>query len=197
MILFDGKTGDKIDELGSPAAHAGSIYSLSWDPTSRTILTASGDKTVKLWDVESRTLTREFKFGDALDDQQIGSLWTQSHVLTVSLSGHINYINPKAESTNDFVVKRLKGHNKSITALEVVGDAGVIFSASHDGLICHWNAQTGEMDVVEASGGVQQHKNQVQAMRFDEKNGLLVTVAYDDTLKFVDASQFKYVYVMV
>jgi WD40 repeat protein len=51
VILYDGKTGERLSELGAPAAHAGSIYGLCWDSTSRFILTASGDKTAKIWDV--------------------------------------------------------------------------------------------------------------------------------------------------
>ena len=57
LVVFDGKSGDKIGELGSPA-HTGGIYSLAWDPTSKMILTVSGDKTAKLWNVESNTLVR-------------------------------------------------------------------------------------------------------------------------------------------
>jgi len=51
VILYDGKTGERLSELGAPAAHTGSIYGLCWDSTSRFILTASGDKTAKIWDV--------------------------------------------------------------------------------------------------------------------------------------------------
>lgn len=132
------------------------------------------------------------KFGDSLDDQQVGCLWTGNHVLTVSLSGHINYINPLAGESADWVVRRLKGHNKSITALEVVNGTAIV-SASHEGLICHWNAQSGQMDTVVDDRGVHQHKNQVVAMRYDEVNGLIVTCGYDDMLKFIDAKDFRYV----
>lgn len=51
--MYDGKTGERQSELGAPAAHAGSIYGLCWDSTSRFILTASGDKTAKIWDVST------------------------------------------------------------------------------------------------------------------------------------------------
>lgn len=57
LIVFDGKTGDKLDEIGSPA-HSGGIYSLAWDPTSKLILTASGDKSAKIWNVETKTLVK-------------------------------------------------------------------------------------------------------------------------------------------
>jgi WD40 repeat protein len=57
LIVFDGKTGDKLYEVNNASggpAHAGSIYSLCWDPSSKLILTVSGDKSAKLWNVEQR-----------------------------------------------------------------------------------------------------------------------------------------------
>lgn len=57
LIIFDGKTGDKLDEIGSPA-HSGGIYSLAWDPTNKFILTVSGDKTAKIWNVDSKSLSK-------------------------------------------------------------------------------------------------------------------------------------------
>ena len=57
IFVFDGKTGDKLFELGKPA-HNGSVYSMCWDPTSQKILTVSGDKTAKVWDVEEQKLIR-------------------------------------------------------------------------------------------------------------------------------------------
>jgi len=36
VILYDGKTGERLSELGAPA-HTGSIYGLCWDSTSRFI----------------------------------------------------------------------------------------------------------------------------------------------------------------
>lgn len=56
IFLFDGKTGERVAELGGEGAHTGSIFSCSWSPDSKQLLTASADKTVKLWNIESRSL---------------------------------------------------------------------------------------------------------------------------------------------
>ena len=34
----------------------------------------------------------EFTFGSAIEDQQLGCLWQGDYLLTVSLSGNINYL---------------------------------------------------------------------------------------------------------
>ena len=142
---------------------------------------------------------REFKFGDSVDDQQVGCLWQNSHLLTVSLSGHINYLNPAAasgSSPSEFILRTIKGHSKSITALEVAytdSASPLIFSGSHDGVIIHWNSATGQMNSIAGSSAASQHRNQVQAIRFDQVNDQLVTCGFDDVLKFIDLKEFKYV----
>lgn len=47
------------------------------------------------------------------------------------------------------------------------------------------------MDLVN-SGAVGPHKNQVQAIRYDQANKLVLSCGFDDTLKFIDVNEFKY-----
>ncbi len=115
----------------------------------------------------------------------------------MSLAGHINYLNQQAASSSspsEFVLRTIKGHSKSITALEVAYTdraAPLIFSGSHDGVIIHWDSVTGEMNSISASS-VGQHKNQVQSIRFDQVNDQLVSCGFDDVLKFISLRDFKY-----
>ena len=126
----------------------------------------------------------------------MGCLWQNEHVLTVSLSGAINYldVSPAAEQA---VKRTIKGHTKSITALAVTADQSTVLSGSHDGVIVHWSAANGgQMDVVRAAGGVAQHKNQVQTIRCDPSAPhLAISCGLDDTLKFIDLHTFTYVYI--
>ena len=58
-MLYDGKTGDKVEELSTAeGSHKGGIYSVSWSPDGASLLTASGDMTAKLWDVNSRKVVK-------------------------------------------------------------------------------------------------------------------------------------------
>lgn len=50
--VFDGKTGEKLLELGSPA-HKGGIYGVTFSPNNSEVLTVSGDKTAKIFNAES------------------------------------------------------------------------------------------------------------------------------------------------
>lgn len=68
------------------------VSQVSWGPDSTQLISASGDKTVKLWDVGSGTAVTTFNMGADVLDQQLGCLWQKSHLLSVSLSGYINYL---------------------------------------------------------------------------------------------------------
>lgn len=68
------------------------LLQVSWSPDSTQLISASGDKTVKLWDVGAGTAVTTFKLGTDVSDQQLGCLWQGQHLLSISLSGYINYL---------------------------------------------------------------------------------------------------------
>ena len=48
-FIYDGKEGTKLGELSETNGHSGSIYSVAWSPDSSKFVTASVDKSVKVW----------------------------------------------------------------------------------------------------------------------------------------------------
>lgn len=68
------------------------VSQVSWSPDSTQLLSASGDKTAKIWDVANNSVVTTFNMGSDVLDQQLGCLWQKDHLLTVSLSGYINYL---------------------------------------------------------------------------------------------------------
>ena len=101
IFLYEGKESaliGEIQEVGGKNAHGGGIYAVSWAGNSRSILTASGDKTCKIWDVEAKKATTTFTIGTTVEDQQLGCLWSGDYMISVSLSGYINYLDPRTPS---------------------------------------------------------------------------------------------------
>ncbi|KAJ6659379.1 hypothetical protein lerEdw1_019111 [Lerista edwardsae] len=134
IFIYDGKTGEKVGALGGNKAHDGGIYAISWSPDGNHLLSASGDKTAKIWDVGANSIVNTFNMGSNVLDQQLGCLWQKDHLLTLSLSGYINYLD---KNNPDKPLRIIKGHSKSIQCLTVHKNGGksYIYSGSHDGHI--------------------------------------------------------------
>ncbi|VDK63674.1 unnamed protein product [Onchocerca ochengi] len=135
VILYEGTSGQKegelVDDQCKGVAHSGSVFALCWSPDGQHIATASGDKTIKIWDVVSKKLEKTFVIGKNIDDQQLCIVWTKVFLAGVSLSGFINILDLESDS----VSKVLKGHNKPITALAVCSEKALAFTADFEGNI--------------------------------------------------------------
>ncbi|KAM6979407.1 WD repeat-containing protein 1 [Aplochiton taeniatus] len=186
IFVYDGKTGEKIGSLGGEKAHEGGIYAVSWSPDSSQLISASGDKTVKLWDVGSSTAVTTFNMGADVLDQQLGCLWQKEHLLSISLTGYINYLD---KNNPDRPIRTVKGHSKSIQSLTVHKNEGKahIYSGSSDGHINYWDADSGENNDFSGKG----HSNQVSKIVADEANQL-VTCGMDDTVRYTSLTKKEY-----
>ncbi|XP_039281777.1 actin-interacting protein 1 isoform X1 [Nilaparvata lugens] len=176
VFVYDGTSADLVSEIGSPA-HDGGVYAVAWKPDGKQLLTASGDKTCKLWDVETKSVVSQFTMGTQVEDQQVSCLWQGDYLLTVSLSGFISYLDV---NNPDKPIRVIKGHNKPITVLTLSPDRKRIFTGSHDGYVTSWDAKTGETERVMGTG----HGNQINGMR-TVKN-FLYSCGIDDSLKQVN-----------
>lgn len=181
IILYDGKTGEKICSLGNEKAHDGGIYAISWSGDSTHLLSSSGDKTAKIWDVAANSAVTTFHFGSDVLDQQLGCLWQKDYLLSISLSGYINYLD---KNSPDRPLRVIKGHSKSIQCMTVHNDDGrsTIFTGSHDGHINYWDADSGENDALVGKG----HSNKVSSMSLDCHSNELVTCSMDDTVRYTN-----------
>lgn len=182
VYLYDGTSSDLVGEIGSPA-HKGGVYGVNFSPDNKQLLTASGDKTCRLWDVETRQMVSEFVMGPNVEDQQVSCLWQGPYLLTVSLSGFINYLDV---NNPEKCIRIVKGHNKPITVLELSEDRSNIFTGSHDGYVTKWNSSTGENERITGNG----HGNQINGMR--AHGNLVYTCGIDDSLKQIDSENNVY-----
>lgn len=108
---------------------------------------------------------------------KVSCLWQGQYLLSVSLSGFINYLDVNNPTKP---LRIVKGHNKPITVLTLSEDHSNIFTGSHDGFVTNWNAQTGENLRIDGVG----HGNQINGIK--AQGTLLYTCGIDDSVKQID-----------
>jgi len=163
--------------------HAGGIYSCSWSPDSTKLLTASADRSCKIWDAASGEAVTTFQFEKTIDNQQLGCLWQGEHLLTVNLAGHITYLN---QANPEQPHRVIKGHNKFITALVADKANGAFYTGSYDAFITRWNYESGENEILSGTG----HKNQITQLVVEGDK--LVSASMDDSVRITPTSALAY-----
>ncbi|XP_076468215.1 WD repeat-containing protein 1-A-like [Babylonia areolata] len=180
LVMYNGDM-ENPDEthFGSPA-HKGGIYELCFSPDDSEVLTASGDKTAKIFDVATGKEMCVFKMDEMArksdapwHDMQLGCLWQGDEIITVNGLGHIIY----HDRNNPQKPKRvIKGHMKPITALALSEDKRTAFTGGQEGIV-YWNVENGENDTFSGKG----HSSEVRDMTVEGDR--LYSVGVDDTLR--------------
>ena len=172
IILFDGKTGDCKSSL--PKEHKMGVYSFCWNHDGTQILSSSGDRSCKIWDVEANKCISTFSFPKDTGHMQLGCLWQGDFLVSLGLNGHLTYLD---KSNPDTPLRVIKGHNKYITSFAFDKSNNNVYTGSYDSLVVRWNVDTGDNDLVSGVG----HTNQVSGLAIQNKN--LISCGYDDTIR--------------
>lgn len=93
-IVFYDENVKKVKDIQK--AHKGSIYSCSWSPCSKYLLTASAGKTCKTWDVESGKSIKTFTFENNLNNMQMACNWVGEHLISFGLDGASYILNQES-----------------------------------------------------------------------------------------------------
>ncbi|KAG0284702.1 hypothetical protein BGZ96_010956 [Linnemannia gamsii] len=190
IFLYDAKTGDKIKELSAAEhGHTGGIFALSWSADSSRILTSSADQTAKIWDVEASSVVNTFNLADAGSNflgQQVGNIWKGDNLVSLSLSGDLNYLDPSTSKAS----RVIQGHQKAITAFSISEDKKTFLSGSYDGRVMSWEENTGKATPLNEAS----HGNQV--MQIANNGAQFVSAGMDDTVRISNAKNLNEVSVV-
>jgi len=139
IFVYDGLTGEFVREI--KCKHKGSIYAFDFNDDGSQFVTVSADKTAKIWDFEKGECIQTVKFADkpAITDMQVACGWAKDYIVSVSLSGQINFLSPD----KDVPVKVLAGHKKAINSMDVDEKENKAYTACKDGYIVETDYKTG------------------------------------------------------
>eukprot|EP01083_Nonionella_stella_P195728 720729_1 len=187
IIAFDSKTGKKIKVINNgkgKGAHKGSIYEISFSGDGKQFLTCSADKTCKVWDYESGDNIFTYNFSDkpSKEHMQVGCLWLENYIVSISLSGKINYLDPKFES--DRPVKIITGHRTNILDISYDTKNNTIYTCDTDGRVIKTECKSMEcQDIVgEPHNAGARDRPQLKYIRVTCDSSAFYTIGVNDTV---------------
>ncbi|ODQ81140.1 hypothetical protein BABINDRAFT_160541 [Babjeviella inositovora NRRL Y-12698] len=168
IVVYSG-AGELVRKVEN--AHDGGIFAVSW-VNSTQFVTSAADSTVKLWSTEG-TAEKTWTFEKAVATHQVGVVATKTDIISLSLSGELNFLS----LDSDAPVRIVKGHQKSITAI-AVGER--LYTGSYDGRIAEWDLQTKSASYLGGTG----HTNMVIGL--NNLGDSVSSVGWDDKLLIID-----------
>ena len=181
--FYDGVTGQPTTDIAN--AHDSSIYSASFNSDGSLLATASADKTVKVWNMATMAVETTYSFSaDAqVGDMQVSVLWAGSRLLSVSLNGNINFLDPSSPTAPTQVIQ---AHQVAITAMALSPASNMLVTGGADGVVCVRNIQTKQ--VVRIKGvdkrnlSCASHAGKVVGIAI--LNDEVISVGWDDVMRF-------------
>ncbi|MEM8686732.1 MAG: c-type cytochrome [Pseudomonadota bacterium] len=138
MILWD-LTGAEPKELHSFDDHDGAVNDAAFLPGMKRALSASDDGTVRLWDLETRSLIKRFK-GHSHKVVKLALSEDGTKAVSASWDRTARIWDLSTQEPGPV----LKGHRNTITDVTFSTDGAHVFTAGYDGTIRQWRTETGE-----------------------------------------------------
>jgi len=158
--FYDGKTLDLIKTMDD--VHTGSILGCDWSRDGKFLLTCGADGKTKVidvdrgsiactWDIMQLQVQRnaalqvnhdKYQVRDCFGAMQVSCAYLAGDIpVSVGFNGEIAFL-PKDDSTEG--AQFLSGHQAPITCMAADHASSTLFTGDSDGIICVWNAQTGD-----------------------------------------------------
>ncbi|CAL8084238.1 unnamed protein product [Calicophoron daubneyi] len=191
LFSYGGDSGDPSQEVGAPA-HKGGIYGLCFSGDGSLLLTASADKSLKIWQANERaiTLLSEYKFPDKKENMVLGCAWIGNTIAVVTFNTYIHLFDaPSATTGLSDPHTVLYGHSMFITCSSYSYTRNRLVTASSDGSVASWDMET---CLAEMFSGQHAHTTQIQSIALIDE--YLVTVGYDDRCVLATLADRSFIY---
>ncbi|MBN8723903.1 MAG: SUMF1/EgtB/PvdO family nonheme iron enzyme [Acidobacteria bacterium] len=161
--------------------HKNFVFHSTFSPDGKNILSASADKTAKLWEASTGKLLRSFEgHKDCVRSASFNP--DASKLVTASLDGTAKVW----KTATAEVLLTLSSHNASVNSAVFSNDGKLIATSSLDRTAKIWDAENGKLLF-----SLQDHQGSVNYVAFSSDNKKLVTASSDNTAKIWDIASAK------
>ena len=158
--------------------HMRSVYSVSFSPDGKRIVSGSGDETIRIWDATTG------KVLDTLEghtDDVTSASFSPDGKRIVSGSSSLDNTIRIWDATTGKELETLEGHTNGVTSVSFSPDGKRIVSGSRDKTIRIWDATTGkELDTLKG------HTSVVASVSFSPDGKRIVSGSWDKTIRIWD-----------
>jgi len=180
MVIAESATAqDKSKiEVVPQVGHSQWVLSIAFSPDGRTVLSGSGDSTLKLWDVATGTLMRTF----VGHSEMVQSVAFAPDGRTVLSGGHDRTLKLWDVATGR-PVRTFAGHSGSVTSVAFAPDGRTVLSGSWDRTLKLWDVATGTL-----MRTFEGHSEWVEAVVFSPDGRTALSGSWDNTLRLWDVA---------
>ena len=163
-------------EVVSQIGHSEAVISVALSADGRFVLSGSGDRTLKLWEMDSGRLLRTFEG----HSDRINSVAYSPDGHTV-LSGSGDRTLKLWEMDSGRLLRTFEGHSDQINSVAYSPDGRTVLSGSEDDTLKMWDVATGKL-----LRTIKGHSSAIYAMVLSSDGYTALTGGYDRTIKIWD-----------
>ena len=160
--------------------HTSSVFSASFSPDGKRIVSASGDNTIRIWDAETGRQVGQPLEGHTRTVKSAFFSPDGKQIVSASADKTIRIWDAE---TGRQIGQLLEGHKDYVTLASFSPDGKRIVSASADKTIRIWDAETGQQIGQPLEG----HTSSVESASFSPDGKRIVSASADNTIRIWDA----------